>query len=271
MPTYPYTSVVEIQQAAMSERTQIENELELLELEERQLLIERKRVELKQRLKAITTQNPVDLTIDVISCEVKQRHEQHAEEGTYFLESCVRQLLILETANGAAAAVVKQNKKGEAKSAIVEPVVAAAPTHDSAQKQTSKHHEVPPLLTAVTDNNPGVSTLTEASWDTASSGTVGPHDTTSPAVQQAVTETFSQTRDILDTSSPPARTTTSLPVSVRPTLGKRLRAEAVKQTRSDSSSSEEEDCTQSWSPPGKRARTNQRHVYHPATKSFRPV
>ncbi len=117
-------------------------------------------------------------------------------------------------------------------------------------------------------NNPADSTLTQASWDTASSGTVGPHDTTAPAVRQAVAETFSQTRDILDTSPPPARTITSLPVSVRPTLGKRPR------TIDSSSSEEDEEYTHTYArrtqaAPDKRARTNQpRHVYNSATKSF---
>lgn len=87
----------------MSGGTQIEHELALLDLEERQLLIERKKIELdrkrlefKRRLQAITTQNPVDLTVDIISCEVKQRHGQVADEGTYSPELYVQQLLILE-------------------------------------------------------------------------------------------------------------------------------------------------------------------------------
>jgi hypothetical protein len=81
----------------MSERTQIENELELLELEERQLLIERKRVELKQRLKAITTQDYVGLTIAGISPEVHQEQKQVTDEGMYSPEFCVQHLLILNS------------------------------------------------------------------------------------------------------------------------------------------------------------------------------
>ncbi|KAK5226916.1 hypothetical protein LTR96_003879 [Exophiala xenobiotica] len=143
----------------MNERTQIENELELLELEERQLLIERKKVELKQRLKAITTPDSVDLTIAGISPEVHKEQKQVSDE-----------------ANGAVADVVAQNKKGDTSSVIVEPVtvepvVAAAPTHASVQKQTRR------------------ATLREVFEAVGSSGTVGPHETTVPAVRQAVAET----------------------------------------------------------------------------------
>ncbi|KAK5418081.1 hypothetical protein LTR06_001830 [Exophiala xenobiotica] len=144
----------------MNERTQIENELELLELEERQLLIERKKVELKQRLKAITTPDSVDLTIAGISPEVHQEQKQVSDE-----------------ANAAVADVVGQNKKEDSSSVIVEPVtvepvVAAAPTHASVQKQTRR------------------ATLREVFEDVGSSGTVGPHKTTVPAVRQADAETF---------------------------------------------------------------------------------
>jgi len=80
----------------MNERTQIENELELLELEERQLLIERKKVELKQRLKAITTQDSVDLAIAKISPEIQQEQKQVSDEGMYSPEFCVQHPLIFE-------------------------------------------------------------------------------------------------------------------------------------------------------------------------------
>ncbi|KAK5452175.1 hypothetical protein LTS15_007239 [Exophiala xenobiotica] len=217
----------------MNERTQIENELELLELEERQLLIEerqllidRKRVELKQRLQAITTQDSVGLTIAGISPEIHQEPKQVADEAT----------------------VVQQNKKGETSSAIVEPVVAAAPIHDSAQKRTRR------------------AILREASRDTASSGTVELHETTFPAVRQAVAETsllYSPLLRSTHTSPQPLASFTTPPPVTTQASRKRTRRAPVKQ---DKIATDEEEIYADNDPqydrrtgavPAKRARTTQ--------------
>ncbi|KAK7885256.1 hypothetical protein LTR67_010434 [Exophiala xenobiotica] len=225
----------------MSERTRIENELELLELEERQLLIERKRVELKQRLKAITTPDSVDLTIAGISPEVHQEQKQVADE-----------------ANGAVAAVVEQNKKEDSTSAvkeikvgdftpvIVEPLVAAEPIRASAQKQTRR------------------ATLREVFEDVGSSGTVGPHETTVPAVRQAVAETFlmpSPAREslhtceyfqVLDPRPVTTRASRKRPITVDLEPGKIATVEQEVYAKNDPPYAR-----QTGGAPAKRARTNQ--------------